>query len=138
MSFSLQAMTVVPLYSIRLNWSVQTRCLGLPVRSPTSSQRLSSSPYPLAPSPSSHSQPYDDPSCSVPSQALCFLYLSGHPTAIHLVFLRSSYPGYCYKPTIALGKDTATMDYRANVSSIIYGQITLYEPRVLHFSAFHM
>ena len=28
MSSSLQGVTVVPLYSFRLNWSVQTRCLG--------------------------------------------------------------------------------------------------------------
>ena len=47
----------------------------------------------------------------------------------------------CYKPIMALGKDNATIDYRANVthvSSIIYGQITLHAPRVLHFSAFHL
>ena len=38
---------------------------------------------------------------------------------------------------MASDKDTATIDYRANVSSIIYDQITLYAPRVLYFSAFH-
>ena len=91
------------------------------VRLPTGSQRLLELlTLFLAPSPSSHSQPYDDPSCSVPS----------HPTRVAPTGLRAFYIfavtqqqsiwASCVLAILdtllqALGKDTVTIDYRANV-----------------------